>query len=59
MKTSDLLQQLPKDPVLNDFRISLEANIKRCGDHEISTRSTSEIEIQVRARIDREFQLQF
>jgi len=56
MKMSHLIQQLPSDPVLVKFRKSLEAAVVEHGDHEVRDRCTNEIELHIRARLDREFQ---
>jgi hypothetical protein len=57
MKTSDIIQQLPNNPMLNPLRSSLEASITQFGDQEISLDRAKEIEGQVRAFVG-QFQLQ-
>ena len=48
MKTSEIIQQLPQDPMLNPIRSSLEASIQQFGDQEISMDKAREIEEQIR-----------
>ena len=49
MKMSEIVNQLPSTPMLDQYRKSLEESIKQFGDQEISQEKASEIEKQVRA----------
>jgi hypothetical protein len=56
MKMSEIIQQLPSNPMTNPIRSSLEASIEQFGDQEVSMEKAREIEEQVRAFYD-QFQL--
>jgi hypothetical protein len=56
MKMSEIIQQLPSNPMTNPIRRSLEASIEQFGDQEVSMEKAREIEAQVKTFYD-QFQL--
>ena len=56
MKISDVIESLPKNTCLQRFRLLLKRHIRTHGDYVISEKEREEIEIQMRAYIEPQFE---